>query len=197
MQTMQPTVPRDPPMSWRRDFRFRTGFASLFRRRESAASLYTKVDLHRALKYHADAIYDLRRYIDNVRLTYLDREPLFPDMIQAASEPPVNFMRVYNSRLPWYLDVLPTSNGSFVCLADVFIALHQALSYPIVQSDFYNDELDDADRDLLTQAWDERCETDEERNAGVLRVDFLRGKYMFAGLVKGRNGMWQLKTAYP
>jgi hypothetical protein len=28
----------------------------------------------------------------------------------------------------------------------------------------------------------------------VKRVDFLRGRCIFEGLVKGRNGVWEMKT---
>jgi hypothetical protein len=39
-----------------------------------------------------------------------------------------------------------------------------------------------------------------EHGRGVRRVDFLRRHVTFEGLVKGRNGMWEIKTskvAYP
>jgi len=34
----------------------------------------------------------------------------------------------------------------------------------------------------------------EEMMKGVKRVEFLRGKVIFEGLVRTRNGLWEIKT---
>lgn len=108
-------------------------------------------------------------------------------------------MRLYHTRLPWYIDVVPSGNGSYVTLGDLFMNICQSLARPIHHEDYYNDELDADDREELKQTWHKRCSSKKERMEGVKQVDFLREKYMFLGLTRGKNGMWQLSTGkgYP
>jgi len=113
--------------------------------------------------------------------------------MQPTTDPPTMFMRLYHTRLPWYIDVVP-SGGPYVTLGDLFATLCQLLATRIRQTEYYNDELDHDDRGALKQAWEERCRDEAERMDGVKRVDYLRGKYMFQGLTRGKNGMWQLRT---
>lgn len=86
-------------------------------------------------------------------------------------------------------------------MGDLFISIWSSLRWQIQKSDFWNDELNDADRAKVSHAWSTRCNGDiMEQKAGVRRVDFLRRHVTFEGLVKGRNGMWEMKTrkvAYP
>lgn len=78
---------------------------------------------------------------------------------------------------------------------DLFTSIWSTLRWPIQKSDYWNDELNDADRDKVRHAWSTRCNGNAaEQMAGVRRVDFLRRHVMFEGLVKGRNGMWEMKT---
>ena len=64
-----------------------------------------------------------------------------------------------------------------------------------MRADFWNEELSEADRDKITKAWKLRCDGDAfERACGVRRVDFLRRHVVLEGLVKGRNGSWEMKT---
>ncbi|EGO30054.1 hypothetical protein SERLADRAFT_379756 [Serpula lacrymans var. lacrymans S7.9] len=102
-------------------------------------------------------------------------------------------MRLYSSRLPWYIDIR-ASNPIGATIGDVFTGLYTSLNTPIQKDDYYNEELDDADRYKLREAWEERCHDASERSCGVRRVDFLRGKIGFEGLVRGKDGMWEVKT---
>jgi hypothetical protein len=103
-------------------------------------------------------------------------------------------MRLIHPRLPWYIDV-HASNPTGVNLSDLFQAIWNCLRWPIQKADFWNDELSDHDRDKIGHAWRVRCDGDVfERGRGVRRVDFLRRHVVFEGLVKGRNGTWEMKT---
>lgn len=102
-------------------------------------------------------------------------------------------MRLYHSRLPWYIDI-NANDAPYISLAIFFHQLFVALDKPIAKADFYNDDLNDEDRETLKQVWLERCRDDTEKMQGVKRIDFLRGKVGFEGLSRGKNGMWRLKT---
>jgi len=103
-------------------------------------------------------------------------------------------MRLVHARLPWYVDVL-ASNPSGVTLWDLFGAVYNALRTPITQRDFWNEEMGQKERAKVGDAWRIRVGNDlEERAAGVRRVDYLKKDVIFEGMVKGRNGTWELKT---
>ncbi|KAG1748449.1 uncharacterized protein EDB91DRAFT_1245145 [Suillus paluster] len=197
-----PDWPGDPPKSWRRDFKFKSGFSSLFRSKsvsrlpdESTDSAHLNlVAILRNDKVKPPALLDLRRSQYTLIIRALERPVFANDLMQPTTNPPTTFMRLYHGRLPWYIDVVPSGNGSYVTLGDFFMAVCQSLSTRIRREEFYNDELDRDDREELKQAWEERCGTEEERMDGVKRVDFLRGKVMFQGLTRGKSGMWQLRT---
>lgn len=157
-----------------------------------SARLYLALVLE--YRRYPPVILDLRRDQFTLVFRALDRQVFADDLMQPTTDPPTRFMRLYHSRLPWYIDVVPSGNGSYVTLGDLFTTLCQSLALRIGAGDYHNDELDHDDRQALKLAWDERCRNDAERMDGVKRVDFLRGKYMFQGLTRGKNGMWQLRT---
>lgn len=102
-------------------------------------------------------------------------------------------MRLYHSRLPWYIDI--RANGaSYISLADFFQQLFASLSKQISKYDFYNNDLDDDDREVLSRSYFERCLDEDDKMEGVKRVDFFRGKHEWMGLIPGKNGMWRLRT---
>ncbi|KAG2337710.1 hypothetical protein BDR05DRAFT_894740 [Suillus weaverae] len=195
-----PDWPGERPRSWRRDFKFKSGIASLLFRSKSASRLpdtsidSARLSLASVLRHDGSVILDLRRSQHLLVIPALRRPVVANDLMQPATKPPTLFMRLYHTRLPWYIDVLPIGNGSYVTLGDLFMAICQFLSGQIRNEDYYNDELDDEDRSALKRAWEERCDNKKERMNGVKRVDFLREKYMFMGLTRGKSGMWQLRT---
>lgn len=68
---------------------------------------------------------------------------------------------------------------------------------PIVGRDFWNEDVGWVGREKVTRAFRERCAfvgAEGEVGMGVRRVDYLRGRVVFLGLVRGRNGMWEIKT---
>lgn len=197
-----PDWPGEPPKTWRRNFKFKSGFSSLFRsksvsRPPDQSTDSARLDLAVILRHdkaYPPAILDLRRSQYSLIFRALERPVFANDLMIPATNPPTMFMRLYHTRLPWYIDVVPSGNGSYVTLGDFFMIVCQSLSTRIRKEDFYNDELDRDDRAALKDAWEERCKNEEERMDGVKRVDFLRGKYMFQGLTRGKSGMWQLRT---
>ncbi len=116
------------------------------------------------------------------------------DMVQLATSPPADQMRLYHPRLPWYIDVFKTApNG--ITIQDVLMAIYNQLVSQIHQRHYYNEELDDAHRGVLSAAFSDRCgNRRSESERGILQVDFLADKFVLFGLVKGKNGMWELKT---
>lgn len=198
----RPTMYNERPSNWRRDFRFKSGLAGVFHIKSSQSyppndwTSSSKLMLHRYLqhdKVYPPTIYDLRRDPQTLVFRSLDRRPDQRDMAQTVTDPRTPWMRIYNSRLPWYIDIV-AQDGGYITLADLFQQLFAALQKPIHQSDYYNDDLDDHDRQALNQAYIGRCRDEVERMGGVRRVDFLRGKVFFEGLSKGKNGMWRLRT---
>jgi hypothetical protein len=82
-----------------------------------------------------------------------------------------------------------------VTVFDVLVQMFEQLDAPITGKHWWNEEIDDVMRGKMTGAYYERTSgSKEETMRGVKRVDFLRGKWVFEGLVKGRNGMWEMKT---
>lgn len=114
-------------------------------------------------------------------------------MCAPATDPPTPWMRLYNSRLPWYIDIA-TGDGRCITLGEFFLQLSAALERQISRSDYYNDDLDEHDRQTLSEAYYARCRDEAERMGGMRRVDFLRGKVFFEGLTRGKNGMWRLRA---
>ncbi|KAF8208095.1 hypothetical protein K438DRAFT_1574893, partial [Mycena galopus ATCC 62051] len=99
-------------------------------------------------------------------------------------------------RLPWYVDV---TNAQGVTLLDVLQTLFDELNQPIVARDFWNDEMRLQDRDRLMCAFKEQCSINGREYAteiakGVKRVDFLGPDVIFVGLVRKKNGVWEIKT---
>lgn len=192
--------PGERPRSWRRDFKFKSGISSLLFRSKSvsrqpnASTDSARLNLASVLRHDKSVILDLRRGKHLLTIRALDRPVVANDLMQPSTNPPTLFMRLYHPRLPWYIDIMPSTNGSYVTLEDVFMTICQFLAGPIRREDYYNDELDAEDREELKQAWESRCNNRKERMEGVKRVDFLREKYMFQGLSRGKNGMWQLHT---
>jgi hypothetical protein len=158
---------------------------------------HPRPQLHRFIRYtfnDTPVTYDLRLYPLTLSFREVPRNIVPSDLTRFACEPPLPYMRLYHQRLPWYIDV-HASNPTGVNLGDLLMSIWTTLRWQIQKSDFWNDELSDADRDKVTRAWSTRCHGDiMEQRAGLRRVDFLRRHVLFEGLVKGRNGMWEMKT---
>ncbi|THU90321.1 hypothetical protein K435DRAFT_864411 [Dendrothele bispora CBS 962.96] len=164
----------------------------------------------------------------------------------ASSGPPVNMMRLYHPRLPWYIDVVQTragAGGQGVTVGDVIIWTIKGRIRDFFRVGQISSRMDlmgmnreecgrnkyGSGRSLVGRAWSERCrlmgilrqqpvyalpssdgdEMDWEARAaghfgrrervemakGVKR-DWLGGEGMvnWVGLVRGKGGVWQMKT---
>jgi hypothetical protein len=107
-------------------------------------------------------------------------------------------MRIYHARLPWYVDVRALNNPVGVTFADLFQEVYKVMQIQIVDADFNNDEVDEEERKRIIAAYRNRVGSDRaEAMKGIRRVDFLMGKVVFEGLMKGKEGLWELRTTRP
>jgi len=142
--------------------------------------------------------WDLQCLPSTVVFRDLPRPPAQGDFTRFVCEPPLRVMRIYHSRLPWYIDAQTGLNPVGVTFTDLFNAIYQNLQIQIVDADYYNDELDDDERKRVADAYRRRCGQEQSECAkGIKRVDFLMGRVVFEGLVKGKEGRWEMKTAKP
>jgi len=195
-----------PPREWRVDFSMSKslGFAALgamFTKARSASISGGILDnskhpkLHPYLRYSSSAPamhLDLRLNPSTLRFRALERDVNPWDLTRFACEPPVPVMRLYSSHYPWYIDA-ESSNPAGVTLHELFSAIWVSMMTPISQGDYWNNEMDERARERIAEAWAERCEDDEERKKGVRRVDFLMGRVILEGLVRGKEGMWEMR----
>ncbi|PBK71309.1 hypothetical protein ARMSODRAFT_973760 [Armillaria solidipes] len=119
------------------------------------------------------------------------------DLMQIATSPPAPFMRLYHARYPWYVDVY-ASNPNGVTIYDILMQLHVQMMMAIESRHYYCQDARSKERKLLGAAYTSGCHGDKEiMTRGVVRVDFLgmEGRLLLQGLVRGRNGMWEMKIA--
>jgi len=197
-----------PPRDWRPDFKMvrspSLGSAigsigskineSLVRRDSFSGA---KIELHPYIRYSsavAEMLYDLRDSPLTIVFRRLDRDINEWDLTRFACEPPQCRMTLCSQYFPWYIDVEAT-NPVGVTLKDLFSAIYVSMMQTISNDDFYNNEMDQGLRERIGQAWAARCGTDsEERARGVKRVDYLMERTVMEGLVKGRDGLWEMKV---
>lgn len=119
------------------------------------------------------------------------------DLAQLAAYPPAPMLRLYHPRFPWYVDI-HQSHPSGVTVFDVIVQLSLQMQTPIRNRHYYNEALDAVDRAALGKRYKERTKgRPAEGQRGVLQVDFLGEKFVLEGLVRGRQGMWEIKTRRP
>ena len=136
---------------------------------------------------------DLRDSPSRVHFNGLHR-PVDPwDLNRFACEPPLPVMVFYSPYYPWYIEAR-TQNPVGVTLHEMLLAIWSSMMASISREDYYNNEMDQATRDLIAIAWAKRCGSNmEERNNGIRRVDFLMDKVGLEGVAKGKDGYFELK----
>ncbi|KAF8875042.1 hypothetical protein BD779DRAFT_226484 [Infundibulicybe gibba] len=108
--------------------------------------------------------------------------------------PQLSTMHIVHPLLPWTIRIRASSPAS-ITVYDVFSQLHAKLARSISHAEFWNDLLDSGDRERLATACDLRCRGEvAEIIKGVKRVDFLGPEVVMVGLVRLKEGIWQLKT---
>lgn len=195
------------PRDWRPDYDSRAGLASYIPRVGRHQSDVTEWNdpikrvLCDLLSYKPSPpifldlrIHPLHPTSSTLEFPHLLRRHNDLDFAQLATSPPAPELRLYHPRLPWYIDIVQShTNG--VTVYDVLVQMFQQLDLPITGKHWWNEEIDDVLRGKMTAAFHGRTAGNGDEVArGVKRVDFLRGRYIFEGLVKGRNGMWEMRT---
>ncbi|RDB16432.1 hypothetical protein Hypma_002755 [Hypsizygus marmoreus] len=167
--------------------------------------------MHRDLRHHpfpfgtSDLTFEFPRYsspFETTRPPPKSRhlpDPLGPlDPAQLATSPPVSRMRLFHPLLPWYIDIVQTHpNG--VTVQDVILQMFLQMDMPIEYVHWFNIDMDDSVRESIKKEYLDRVKGNwnmEDIVKGVKRVDFLRGCVEFEGLVKGSNGLWEIKTTH-
>ena len=144
--------------------------------------------------------YDLRnpQIEDDIFLPYLNRLPNAIDFYQLITSPPIHHMSLWHRNLPWQINI-QSSQPSGITMYDFFRHIHQQLHQPIIQEDYYTDELAASDREMLIMAFQTRCAMfpDQSLAGGVRRIDFLGPEVCFIGLKGCRSGKWEFKTELP
>ncbi|KNZ73610.1 hypothetical protein J132_10698 [Termitomyces sp. J132] len=139
--------------------------------------------------------YDLRFFPDSKTLFFpiLGRVHNHIDFTQLATNPPVDQMRLFHPLLPWYIDVYKKIDSG-VTVGDVIMQIYIALQSPIDARQYYNEELGSEIRDRIARAYQWRTQGTAEKLKGIKRVDYLEDRCIFVGLVKSRDGMWEIQT---
>lgn len=140
---------------------------------------------------------DLRLPPGTVRFRELQRNANSWDLMRFACEPPQPRMRLYHSQWPWVIDIV-SQNPAGVTIGELLEGIWRCMQTPIAHADYWNNEMDERNREAVASAWAERtASSEEEQMRGVRRVDYLIGKTILEGIVKGKDGMWELKLTRP
>ncbi|KAF9524756.1 hypothetical protein CPB83DRAFT_860649 [Crepidotus variabilis] len=121
---------------------------------------------------------------------------------EPATEPPMRFISIVTSYLPWTFKIY-ASNGHYVSLEDVLETIYRSLRINITQDEFGSFP-SEQHRRRATRAYEERYRRlrsqrsyEEEKRAGMKRVDFLMGRTRFVGLSSDgrRPDEWHLRVS--
>jgi len=130
-------------------------------------------------------------------LPYLNRLTNTIDFCQLITSPPIHHMTLWHRKLPWQFNI-EASQPNGITIYDFFRHLHQQLHQPIVQEEYYTDELAPGDREELIMAFQtRRAMFPDQLPVGVRRIDFLGQEVCFIGLKHRRGGKWEIKTELP
>ena len=139
--------------------------------------------------------------MDHVSSITRNNHPSTRAFYEPATTPPMPFLTITSRHLPWIIDVY-ASNGSFVTLGDVLNSIYCSLRTNITTYEF-NSFPQQRDQVRATRAYEQRYRrfrnaynNDEEKRAGMKRIDFLMSHTKFHGI--SNNGLhpdqWQLNV---
>jgi len=196
------------PEDWRRDFSSpRQGLGRLFSfsrgnspARPSLArnvkSMFGQTQPHWSIDYSSSSpkcIWDVRMPPEALEVQPDGRPHSYLELQEAATDPPTNHMFLTHPLLPWMIDVSSVP-GSVITVSHLLTQIYFELQRSVMESDFWNDGLDEEDRKQIHLAWWQRCAGDrEEASRGLRRVDYLLDTFYFLGIVKKGDGEWELK----
>ncbi|KAG5717225.1 Tyrosine-protein kinase isoform SRK4, partial [Termitomyces sp. T112] len=141
-------------------------------------------------------IYELCSYPEPPTLSFpiLGRIYNHTDFTQLATNPPVDQMRLFHPLLPWYIDVHKIIQEG-VTVQDVIMDVYMGLQTQINARDYFTEELGSWTRKKIATAYVRRTQgNNQEKGNGIRKVDYLEEKNVFVGLVRTKNGMWEMKT---
>jgi hypothetical protein len=119
-------------------------------------------------------------------------------LYEPACGPAQSFMRIAlitsaGTHFPWNVKVYASSDTGFVTLEDVVFAVHAALRVSITSSDYSLLRTTD-DQKRVARAYEERYRRlrserayQDEKRAGMKRVDFLMGRTRWIGLEQNKK----------
>ena len=141
---------------------------------------------------------DVRENPESVTFTGLGhRTDVQWDLVRYACEPPLPVMILGSDYYPWLIEAR-SSNPTGVTLHDLLLAIWTSMMTQISAADYWNIEMDEVSRDRIAQAFDIRCGSDMvQRGAGIRRVDYLMGRVLLKGLVRLKDGSFEMKLKFP
>lgn len=209
------------PRDWRPEYTFKSGLAAGVKATFSAKTARSDVkefkdpvsrNIHPLLAYNpgengVGLEYDLRVPVwDQVKrgtlYTRMNRAMNRVDFSQMATMPAAGFMRLYHPNLPFVIDVT-TDLKNGVSVFDVLQKIFVQINQQIRGRHYWTEALTSGDRRALETAFSERVVQfagepvgSDMWNRGFCQIDFLGAagrKFIFEGLVKGKNGTWEMK----
>ncbi|KAL5481103.1 hypothetical protein ACEPAI_10044 [Sanghuangporus weigelae] len=145
-----------------------------------------------------------KKLVHNHHWTHLNRE----DIKQPACLPSRTHMRIYThiTGSDWIADVRPSSRD-YVTVEDVLVCIYETFSVPIDAVRWARDGINPTLKSRVYRAYNRRVEKvksvraseySKAKKAGLLRVDYLGSKYLFAGLKLcyggGESEWWQMQV---
>ncbi|KAI9062079.1 hypothetical protein FKP32DRAFT_1574884, partial [Trametes sanguinea] len=128
----------------------------------------------------------------------LKRQLLNADVAGFACEPPLRYLRLYHEMLPWYIELEARTGSTGLTLYDLFYEIYCCMQHQISAADWLNEEMTPEYQERVYNAYTLRCGHHRDELArGMKRVDFLLDQFIMEGVVKAKNGLWEIKTRTP
>jgi hypothetical protein len=136
----------------------------------------------------------------------IPRDPNVPNYVlsEPATEPPVPYMELVSSRVPWKIIIHPSNREvPIVTVGDLISGIYGNLRLPVSPAEFSLVQ-SEGQRTRISDAYRRRCKclptpeaTARDLKKGLKRVDFLESSITFSGLSATKEGghVWQLHTS--
>lgn len=126
----------------------------------------------------------------------MPRDDVAVELSRPACHPPLSCMRLFHPRLPWTIDV-HASRSSGITLRDLFSAIWTSLRRRVRHEELFSYETTETVKETIVASCSLRSRGDVGTAKGLRRVDFLRSRVLFEGLVQDQSGMWEIMTRTP